>query len=250
MIIGADPKPTMTTVTTTIVGGAPHVGAMPFSQLEEEWMDRNICAHSQILLNISPELQSAIDSTDEAEQAWKIICRKFESKDPSKVSVVRTRYENNHMVEGQTVSSYITIMREYRSLLAKMGEIIADSTHAATLLRNLPDSWRSIAQTIRMITVDPEEIGERLEAHKADLNAVEMSNQAATAFLAQKHGIVPTNQPVPQNKPLPFPPRPLPMPPQPRPEYFCTNCRKKGHSAQRCFAPGGGLAGQAPWDRQ
>ena len=89
------------------------------------------------------------------------------------------------MVEGQSVASYLTIMRDFRNQLEKMGEVITDSTHAVTVLRNVPESWRLISQTIRMITHIPDEIEERLEAHKADLNTLEILSQAATAFVAQ-----------------------------------------------------------------
>jgi hypothetical protein len=62
---------------------------------------------------------------------------KYESNDPSKVSIVRTRYEHYHMKEGQSVVAYITVMKEYRYQLFRMGETITDSTHATTLLRNV-----------------------------------------------------------------------------------------------------------------
>ena len=101
----------------------------------------HMCPNNQILLCISPELQTAIINTDEAVIAWKILTRKFESTNPSKISIIRTHYENYHMVEGQSVVSYLTSMKEFRSQLKKMGENIADSTHAATLLRNLLESW-------------------------------------------------------------------------------------------------------------
>jgi gag-polypeptide of LTR copia-type len=76
-------------------------------------------------------------------------------------------------------------MKEFKSQLEKMGEKILDSTHAAMILRNVPESWRSIAQTIRMISTNIDEIEEKLEAHEADLDAVEISSQAATAFIAR-----------------------------------------------------------------
>ena len=63
------------------------------------------------------------------------------------MSIIRTQYDNYHMQEGQSVSSYITTMKE-KIQLEKMGKTIANSTHAATLLRNVPESWRPIAQTI------------------------------------------------------------------------------------------------------
>ena len=158
-------------------------GNTPLTQLVEEWHDKNNAAYNQILLCISPQLQTSIDDTDEANKAWEILVNKYESHDASKVSVVHTRYDNYHMVEGQSVVSYITTMKEMRSQLMKMGEIIGDSTHTATLLRNVPESWRTVAQTIRMITNNPNVIEEKLEAHEADIDAVEMSNQASTAFL-------------------------------------------------------------------
>ena len=127
------------------------------------------------------------------------------------------------------MSFYLTVMKEYRSQLGKMGEMIAPSSHAATILRNLPESWRPITQTIRMITHDSDEIEDRLEAHKADLSAIEISTQAATAFIAQPRTSYAPNG---QN-----------MTPTPKPSYHCNNCRKEGHSASRCYTPSGGLAG-------
>src|SRR3979490_995908 len=111
---------------------------------------------------MSPEYQSAIDVTTHSTDAWKILIGKFESTDPNKISIVRTRYENYHMLEGQDVSSYLTTMREFQLQLARMGELIPESTHSATILRNVPESWRTIAQTIKMVTRNPEEIEEKL----------------------------------------------------------------------------------------
>ena len=95
------------------------------------------------------------------------------------------RHENYHMLEGQSVITYLTTMKEYRSQLKKMGEIITNSTHTATILRNVPESWPNVSQMIRMITCDPDTIKEWLEAHKPDLNALKISTPAATAFIAQ-----------------------------------------------------------------
>ena len=36
-----------------------------------------------------------------------------------------------------------------------------------------------------MITCSPDDIEEHLEAHKVDINAIKISSQAATAFVAQ-----------------------------------------------------------------
>ena len=62
------------------------------------------------------------------------------------ISIVHTHYNTHHMVEGQSVTSDLTTMKEYRSQLKRMGEIIALSSHSATILHNLPESWCSIIQ--------------------------------------------------------------------------------------------------------
>ena len=87
----------------------------------------------------------AVDDMDEANVAWNIITKKYESTDPSKISIVRMKYENYHMIKGQLVISYLTVMREYKNQLKRMEELIADSLHAAMILRNLPESWRPIS---------------------------------------------------------------------------------------------------------
>ena len=49
-------------------------------------------------------------------------------------------YEIYHIVEGQSVITYLTTMKEYKNQLEKMDKSIADSTHATTILRNLLES--------------------------------------------------------------------------------------------------------------
>jgi hypothetical protein len=108
----------------------------------------------------------------------------------------------------------------------------------------VPESWRPIAQTIRMITNKPDDIEERLEAHEADLNAIEISSQAATAFAARSNPIkrpIPNVPPQTNNQSFNRPVNSL---------YYCNNCGRSGHSVMRCFAPGGGLAGQEPWGKK
>ena len=152
-------------------------------------------------------------------------------------------------------------MKEYRSQLEKIGETIAESIHVMLMLKNVPESWRSIAQTIRMIAHTPNEIEERLKAHEADLNALKISTQAATAFIAHQKPNKSTHpspsylthSPTLTTTPYPSQPPPIPTPAfnnqnfQTRPQYSCNNCGRPGHSASRCFSSGGSLAGQAPW---
>ena len=219
------------------------------ARLISMWKDRNNVSYNQILLCISPELQTAIDKTDVTSIAWAILVKKFESKNPSKISIVRMRYENHHMVEGESITTYITVMQDFRDQLENMGASIEPSYHAAILLRNLPESWRSVTQAIKILTHDIDVIEESLEAHEADIRSIDYSHQAATAFVARPRDPSHTMQFRTQartnnNNQMPHNPSITP-----RPTYTCNNCGRNGHSAARCFSQGGGLARQAPWSQ-
>ena len=114
-ILGTDILLSRSDPNFTTINNIPHIGKILLSQLINKWHDRNNTAYNQILLCISPELQTAIDHTDEAAITWKILTKKFESTNLSKISIIRTCYENYHMVEGQSVVSYLTSMKEFRT---------------------------------------------------------------------------------------------------------------------------------------
>ena len=97
------------------------------------------------------------------------------------------------------------------------------------LLRNLPESWRPISQTIHMIVYTRDDIKEGLEAHKANLNALEVSN-AATAFSARARPMLPNffgTQPKHQG----------PQSSTSKPAFHCNNCGKPSDPASKCYAP-------------
>ena len=120
-ILDKDTLPARDDPNVTLVNSIWHIGSTPLAQLIKEWNDRNDTAYNQILLHISSELQTAIDTTDVASKAWKILLRKFKSTNPSKISIVRTHYNNYHMLEGQSIITYLTTMRNYKNQLEKDG---------------------------------------------------------------------------------------------------------------------------------
>ena len=132
-----------------------------------------------------------------------------------------------------------------------MGDPVPDSMYAATILQNVPESWRSIAQTIQMIHTDVDQIEEKLEVHEADLNALEISTHATSAFTARSTLHSQTNV---SNLKSSNHQRPMggfiSRSTYPRMAFVCMNCRRQGHTIVRCFARGGGMEGQAPWDNQ
>ena len=107
------PDATNWTITVT-TAGVLMVSSTPLLQLQEEWSNRNNVAYSQILLCISSELQISMDHTDKLAEAWNDLKKKFKLNDPSKISIIRTWYNNYHMQERQSVLSYITAMKEFK----------------------------------------------------------------------------------------------------------------------------------------
>ena len=250
-ILGTDILPTQNSPNTATLGSILQAGSTPLAQLINTWTDKYNTAYNQTLLCISPKLQTAIDTTDIASTTWKILTKKFKSTDPSKISIVRTWYNNYHMVEGQSVISYLTTMNEDRAQLDKMGEKIANSTHTATILRNLPELWWGISQMIRMITSNHDTIKEWLEAHEVDLSALEISTQAMTPFITRpKLNRPDTTRSIFQCVPPLRPDHTQQNTDQQltqKPINHCDNCRKLGHPLSKCYASGGRLEGQAPW---
>ena len=96
-----------------MVGTVLHIGTTPLTQLMEEWYNQNNAAYNQLLLCIEPDLQTAVNNIDIAADAWITLTNKFKSKDPSKTSIARTKYEDYHMIEGQSVNAYLTTMKEF-----------------------------------------------------------------------------------------------------------------------------------------
>ena len=88
IITRADTLPSTPRLNTTIVEGVEFIRLTRLAHLNNAWHDRNNAAYNQILLCITPKLQTAIDKTDRANEAWTILTWKFESQDPRKISIV------------------------------------------------------------------------------------------------------------------------------------------------------------------
>ena len=121
----------MTHTTSLSAASITLVGTTPLTQLQDEWDEKN---HMEIVSGLPGGIQMALDMTDQAAEAWKIIIARFEPINPSKVNTFRTRYEGHRMVEGQSVVDYLTTMKGYRTHLQLMEETISLSSHAMIVL--------------------------------------------------------------------------------------------------------------------
>lgn len=208
------------------------------------WDDKDNAARNQLVRNLSPEIRTKTRKAETSAEVWKTLTAEFESKDPDVVAAVRTAYDNMWFVEspdeGKTMSHHIDLLNEYRDRLELMGDPISDTSHAARLLRNLPEDWEGVAMMIRTVTNKPETVITKLKAEeqvrknkRLQLEAAAGTIPAASALLAHRFG---HSQPVTST----------PKSKSGKRHIVCDNCHLKGHDRPSCWAPGGGQEGKAP----
>ena len=101
-----------------------------------------------------------------------------------------------------------------------------------------------------MIHTGVDEIEEKLEAHEADLDTLEISNQAATAFAARANPNIARSPINHQSTPPSNFSLNSPGGTAQRPRFICGNCGRQGHLTSQCYVPGGLMEGHAPWNNQ
>jgi len=212
------PQPQDAAPSSAVLAGYTATGKTPGTQAKLKWDARNT-AYNQILLNLLPDVQSLIDSTNLSSKAWEILTFVYESKDPSHIAVLRSHYNNHHMVDGQTIHQYLSALCEMHTQLKGMGDNISDITHSGTIICNLPDSWSNITAMVQFVAKTPDEVERQLEAHEALTLAHCAQNQLHSAYTTQTHSISGDS-------------------------LRCKNCSGR-HDISDCWRKGGGAEGQA-----
>jgi hypothetical protein len=203
-------------------------------KLIEEWEDRDSAARTQIIQNLMPSVRNKVRGAKMAAEVWNKLKAEYESKDPERIFAVRTRYDN--LVLGdKTITEYIEELQELRSRLDRMGDKIPDQSFAARLIMNLPESWDSIANALRVMTSDPEVTISKLKGHQAYLDAVASKLGPRSRNLKSIHTQALVSIDLPKSHSSAN-----------IPAGVCEVCEKPGHTRASCFNPGGGQAGKWP----
>jgi hypothetical protein len=189
-----------------------------------EWEDRDAAARNQMISNMTPTIRAKCRSADTAAGVWKKLIEEFESTDPERVAILRSKYENT-TCGSRSITAYIDELIELRERLKRVNEDVSDTAFASRLLRGLPDSWDPAVRAIRMITADPNVVIQKLKAQEAADEAETASkplpkNQSARALVARS--------------------------PKGKPGTTCENCELTGHDKEECYDIGGGKARQWP----
>jgi hypothetical protein len=200
----------------------------------EEWEDRDSAARTQVIQNLMPSVRNKVRGAKTAAEVWKKLKAEFESKDPERIFAVCTRYDNL-ILGNKTITEYIEELQELRTRLDRMGDTIPDQSFAARLIMNLPESWDSIANALRVMTSDPEVTISKLKGHQAYLDAVATKSGARSQNLKSIHtqALISIDLPTSHSSANVL-------------NGVCEVCEKPGHTHASCYNPGGGQAGKWP----
>jgi transposase InsO family protein len=250
----------------------------PDEELDPEafklWKDKDVSAKAQIIQNLSREVQPIVFNCNTSKEVWQALRDEYESSNLDKIANVRYLYDTLAYVEGSGMRNHINRLMILREQLGAMGDKIPDTSHAMRLIRLLPPSWEGLCVVLRgsMPTV---------ARVKASLLAEEESRKTVLSYAyAGSATALLSALPNPQSLPTP-PTAALHATPDPQlmanlqalittqfgslllnsakpndqsrrksnlknPHLKCDNCKKKGHTKDRCWAKGGGQEGKGP----
>jgi hypothetical protein len=231
--------------------------------LHRLWRDKDVSAKAQIIQNLSKEVQPIVYDCSTAAEVWKALRDEFESSNLDKVANVRYTYDTLAYIEGSGMRDHINKLKILRERLGAMGDTISDTSHALRMLRLLPPSWDGVCQVLRASQPTVARVKDRLlaeeEARKtamayanagtatALLSALKDPQQAASiqALISTQFGSILLNDGGRTTNGT----RQANGQKQSKlksPHLNCTNCGKRGHTKERCWAKGGGHEGRGP----
>jgi hypothetical protein len=237
---------------------------------QRSWKDRDVCAKAQIIQNLSSEIQPIVYGCKTSAAIWKALLDEFESKNLDKIANLIEIYNHLTYIEGTPLRDHLNKLAILREQMEAMDHSISDTSHALRMIRHLPPSWDGICQVLRATQPTVAKVKDRLMAEEqarktaltyahsngasalaaalndptaiANLQAL-ISTQFGSILLQPGAGTAPTSasnkasgtsSKTPTNRKLRFP------------DLKCTNCKKNGHTMDRCWAKGGGMEGKGP----
>ena len=186
---------------------------------------------------LSKTVTLQIKGQSTAADAWKKLTSIFESKGDMTITDTLSKLASTHYVDGNDMRAHITTLLELQERLADMGHALSDQQFSAYVRASLTSDYRPLLVSI---TAASKAANQTLTSDvliqtildEADNKAAEKNvdnareNAAMLAGKGKKGGKSKTKGDKTDKK--------------------CGNCKKKGHTDEDCFAPGGGKEKEAP----
>ena len=173
-----------------------------------------------------------------AADAWKKLVAIYESKGDMTITDTLTKLASTHYVDGNDMRTHIATLLELRERLAEMGHSIVDQQFSAYIRASLTSDYRPLLTSLAAASKATKEILTsdvliQTILDEADNKAAEKNideSRENVAMLAGRKGKKGGNSRTKGDKS----------------DKKCGNCKKKGHTEDSCFAPGGGKEQEAP----
>ncbi|GAV99168.1 retrotransposon Ty1-copia subclass [Lentinula edodes] len=228
----SDAKPAVTVTSPEGTTTTPTVTTPPYSQTPspEEWYARDRYVVSTIVSNIIDPTGLGVDYTEAASEIWQELVKQFEQKSEELLLFHDSNLRaHRYAYPEETMEEHKRTMRNLLRRATNAGAVITDGQFRVIVLASLPKDWDADIRHLPGRTSSEAFIhlqGIWLQREKRR-GEEEREEKKVKALLAMHVASV---QAPDKNRPT------------------CTNpnCRKVGHTIQKCWAKGGGAEGKGP----
>ena len=206
----------------------------PPNPVTDEWFAKDQKAYTQIALTLSDDPLNTIYDTTTAKDAWNALADRYRGKGIQSAGYLLTKLWQTRMTVDIGMEDQINEKRTIARQLGGLGFPLEDKVLAMAIVISLPPEYR-IVQSIASATatgsndLDTKTISAQILAEEQRQREAGESNQSALYTRAGKPG---------KSKAA------TPKKGDAKPK--CQNCKKTGHTIEKCWAPGGGAEGQGP----
>ena len=203
-----------------------------------EWDRKNSKALAQISLTIDDTPLHIVDGKDTAKDAWQGLADRYNGIGAQDASILTSRLHRFQLDDSKSMESQINQMREMRSQLATLGDVMTDAKFAMVISEALPPLYETL-KTLTVATVtDVSKLASDALVTQILREEKRKENQNSAVALMAK-----TSRPF-QKSPKTGNPKSKKGKNRPR----CTNpkCKRIGHTFEQCWAEGGSSEGQRP----
>jgi len=202
-----------------------------------EWDDKDGKARSIIVLNISDSEMIYVMGAKTAAEMWKKLTSVKESSSGMAKLIARRKLYRTFAEEGADITEHVTKLTSIKEELNTMGVKIEDADFLDILMTSLPESWDIFTTTYMTAnsagvkTLTPDDFIAVVYEEIRRRSARQSTSDTALKAISHTHD---TSKGTRRNDDKPT----------------CQNCKRKGHVAKNCWAPGGGKEGQGPKQRK
>jgi hypothetical protein len=191
------------------------------------WVRTDAFVTNVLLNNMEDELVTLCGECSTAAETWSTLRQQFGVAGSTGLINIIIQLINTKYKVGDDITSHINTFRGLRREANLINQPVADELIAIFLRLSMPSTWDSAFAALPE-TITTAEIERRLvefNSHQTTRAKLSGSDTAYGAFDQKKPGSNSGNRPM------------------------CDNCRRQGHTKEKCFQPGGGQEGQAPWQK-